>query len=62
MPSVKDILKIKGSQLYKIGLNASVQDAAVLMNDNRIGALVVVKGQSDARHLHGARRAASRGG
>lgn len=44
MPSVKDILKIKGSQLYKIGLNASVLDAAVLMNDNRIGALVVVKG------------------
>ena len=44
MPSVKDILKIKGSQLYTIGLNASVLDAAVLMNDNRIGALVVVKG------------------
>lgn len=45
MPSVKDILKIKGSQLCKVGLNASVLDAAVLMNDNRIGALVVVKGE-----------------
>ena len=44
MPSVKDILKVKGSQVHKIGPDVSVLDAAMLMNDNKIGALVVVEG------------------
>jgi CBS domain-containing protein len=42
MPSVKDILAVKGSYVLSIGPEATVLDAAVLMNDHKIGALVVL--------------------
>jgi CBS domain-containing protein len=46
MPSVQDILAIKGSHVLSIGPEATVLDAAVLMNEHRVGSLVVmVRGQ-----------------
>jgi CBS domain-containing protein len=42
MPSVKDILAVKGSYVLSIGPEATALDAAVLMNDHKIGALVVL--------------------
>lgn len=42
MPTVRDILKIKGSQVYTISTDATALDAAVKMNDHGIGALIVV--------------------
>jgi len=44
MISVKEILAIKGSHVLSIGKNATVLDAALLMNDHRVGALVVIDG------------------
>ena len=49
MPMVKDILKIKGSQIHTISKGATALDAAEKMNDSRIGALVVV----DDGHVQG---------
>lgn len=42
MPKVNDILATKGSQVFSVGPDASVLDAAVLMNDHKIGCLVVM--------------------
>ena len=42
MSTVQDILNVKGTHVLSIGLRATVLDAAVLMNDNKIGALVVI--------------------
>jgi len=44
MPTVQDILEKKGGRVVSIGGDATVLDAAQLMNDNRIGALVVSQG------------------
>jgi CBS domain-containing protein len=41
MATVRDILAVKGSQVYSVGPDASVLDAAVLMNEHKIGSLVV---------------------
>jgi CBS domain-containing protein len=41
MGTVRDILTRKGSQVFSIGPNASVLDAALLMNEHKVGALVV---------------------
>lgn len=43
MATVSDVLKLKGSQVFSIGPDASVLDAALLMNEHRIGGLVVLK-------------------
>ena len=43
MATVSDVLKRKGSQVFSIGPDASVLDAALLMNEHRIGGLVVLK-------------------
>ena len=43
MSRVMDILAVKGSQVLAIGRNASVLDAATLMNDHKIGGLVVLE-------------------
>jgi CBS domain-containing protein len=43
MATVNDVLKQKGSQVFSIGPDASVLDAALLMNEHRIGGLVVLK-------------------
>ncbi|HEX3314090.1 MAG TPA: CBS domain-containing protein [Gemmataceae bacterium] len=42
MSTVQEILNVKGTHVLSIGLRATVLDAAVLMNDNKIGALVVI--------------------
>jgi CBS domain-containing protein len=42
MSTVQEILNVKGSHVFSIGLRATALDAAVLMNDNKIGALVVI--------------------
>ena len=42
MPTVQHVLERKGSQILTIGPDASALDAARLMNEHKIGALVVV--------------------
>jgi CBS domain-containing protein len=42
MSTVADILARKGSQVFTIGKEATVLQAALLMNDHKVGALVVV--------------------
>ena len=42
MPCVQDILAIKGAQVQAIGPEASVLHAARLMNEHKIGCLVVM--------------------
>jgi CBS domain-containing protein len=42
---VSDILATKGSQVWTVGSSATVLDAALLMNEHKIGALVVCDGR-----------------
>src|SRR5262249_6888771 len=42
MPRVRDILEKKGDHVWTIGKSAKVLDAALLMNEHKIGALVVL--------------------
>jgi CBS domain-containing protein len=44
MPAVSDILSTKGSQILSIGPDATVLDAAILMNEHKVGCLVVLDG------------------
>jgi CBS domain-containing protein len=44
MATVRDILAVKGAQVMSIGPEATVLDAAVLMNDHKIGSLLVLSG------------------
>lgn len=46
MSTVRDILSVKGSQVTTITGDATVLDAALLMNKHKIGGLVVVDGGS----------------
>jgi CBS domain-containing protein len=41
MATVRDILARKGSQVFSIGPNATVLEAALLMNEHQVGAVVV---------------------
>jgi CBS domain-containing protein len=43
MAVVRDLLSVKGTHVFSIGCQATVLDAAVLMNDFKIGALVVIE-------------------
>jgi CBS domain-containing protein len=43
MPTVRDILSRKGSHVFTIGPQATVLDAAILMNEHKIGCLLVVE-------------------
>jgi CBS domain-containing protein len=43
MPTVKDILAAKGSYVLSIGPDATVLSAALLMNEHKIGGLVVLQ-------------------
>jgi CBS domain-containing protein len=45
MPSVKDILAVKGSRVLSIGPEATALEAAVVMNEHRVGSLVVMVGR-----------------
>jgi CBS domain-containing protein len=42
MAVVRDLLAVKGSHVMSIGRQATALDAAVMMNDYKIGALVVI--------------------
>jgi CBS domain-containing protein len=42
MPTVSELLAIKGSQVMTIGPEAAVLHAALLMNEHKIGSLVVL--------------------
>jgi len=42
MATVGEILAVKGSQVLSIGPDASVLDAATLMNEHKVGSLVVM--------------------
>jgi CBS domain-containing protein len=44
MVTVKELLAKKGSQVVTIGKDASVLDAALVMNEHRVGSLVVLEG------------------
>jgi CBS domain-containing protein len=44
MQTVQNILDKKGTHVVRIGSDANVRDAAHLMNENRIGGLVVTDG------------------
>jgi CBS domain-containing protein len=44
MATVRDILAVKGSHVLSIGAEATVLDAAVLMNEHKVGSLVVLVG------------------
>jgi CBS domain-containing protein len=43
MGTVREILAKKGAQVWTVGKNATVLQAALLMNDHRVGALVVLE-------------------
>jgi CBS domain-containing protein len=43
MPKVQDVVSQKGSEVLAVGRSASVLDAALLMNEHKIGALVVLE-------------------
>ena len=43
MATVREIVARKGGQVWSVGKDASVLDAALLMNEHRIGALVVLE-------------------
>ena len=49
MVTVKELLVKKGPQVFSISKNATVLNAAILMNDHRVGALVVI----DEGHIQG---------
>ncbi len=42
MASIREILQTKGSQVWSIGTSATALQAALLMNEHKIGALVVI--------------------
>ncbi len=42
MATVREILATKGSQVLSIGTDAAVLDAALLMNEHKVGSLVVM--------------------
>src|SRR5262249_1295225 len=44
MATVKDILAVKGTHVLSIGPEATVLDAAGLMNEHKVGSLVVLNG------------------
>jgi CBS domain-containing protein len=43
MGTIREILSKKGTQVWSVGKDATVLDAALLMNEHRIGALVVLE-------------------
>ena len=45
MPTVRDVLSTKGSTVYSTSPDATVLDAVSRMNDQKIGALVVMDGE-----------------
>lgn len=48
MKTVRDILKVKGHEVWKVDLNATVFEALRLMAEKEVGALVVMDGDKIA--------------
>ncbi|HLJ94949.1 MAG TPA: CBS domain-containing protein [Gemmataceae bacterium] len=44
MATVQEILRVKGSHVLSIGPEVTVLDAAILMNEHKIGSLLVMSG------------------
>jgi CBS domain-containing protein len=44
MPIVNDILAVKGAQVLSVGSEATALDTALLMNEHKVGSLVVMNG------------------
>jgi CBS domain-containing protein len=44
MATVRDILAVKGCQVLSVGPEATVLDAAMLMNEHKVGSLIVMSG------------------
>ncbi|MFA9479592.1 CBS domain-containing protein [Phycisphaerales bacterium AB-hyl4] len=44
MPTAREVLKNKGSHVFSIGPQATAHEAALLMNEHKIGCLVVLDG------------------
>jgi CBS domain-containing protein len=42
MPNVRELLRVKGNHVFSIGGGAKAMDGALLMNEHKIGALVVM--------------------
>ncbi|MEX0774516.1 MAG: CBS domain-containing protein [Phycisphaeraceae bacterium] len=51
MTTVKELLAQKGTHVMSIGAAATVLDAAVLMNDHKIGCLVVTEGRGQVEGI-----------
>lgn len=47
MSTVADVISTKGSTVHQINASATVHDAVGLMNEHKVGALIVVNGQGD---------------
>ena len=47
MATVQELLQVKSSQVHSIGPDATVLDAAVYMNEHKIGCLPVVDGEDE---------------
>ncbi len=43
MARVNDLLRVKGGHVFSIGVSAKALDAAILMNEHKIGSLVVLE-------------------
>lgn len=44
MATVRDLLKVKGTHVLSIGPEATVLDAALVMNEHKVGSLLVMSG------------------
>ena len=53
MATVMDLLAEKGSQVLSTTKETTVLDAAMVMNEHKVGALVVSEGDKLIRDLHG---------
>lgn len=53
MATVADLLKEKGSRVHSIAPTATVLDATQLMNNHKVGALVVTAGDEECSHVVG---------
>ena len=61
MATVKDILLVKGPRVLSIGPEATALDAARLMNEHKVGALLVMDGDHIRRRATAGRLGCGRG-
>jgi hypothetical protein len=44
LATVKDLLAVKGAETHSVGPDVTALDAALLMNEHRVGCLLVIDG------------------